>query len=79
MKWKVNDRVLANWPHDVYWYPATIRNMDGDRYYIHFDNGDKEWTTSDYLMEIDIEVEYRVHYRWKGGGGGPIKLDTKMA
>ena len=28
MQWKVGDRALANWTHDVYWYPATIQNID---------------------------------------------------
>jgi ribosomal protein L40E len=67
MQWKVGDRVLANWTHDEYWYPATIQTIDGERYYIRFDDGDKEWVTSDFLMRIDIEVGDRVHSRWKGG------------
>ncbi len=67
MEWKVGDRVLADWTHDAYWYPATIRNVDGERFYIRFDDGDKEWVTSDRLMQIDIEVGDRVHCRWKEG------------
>lgn len=67
MQWKIADRVLANWTHDVYWYPATIQSIEGERIYVHFDDGDKEWTTSDRLMNIDIEVGDRVHCRWKGG------------
>lgn len=67
MKWKVEDRVLANWTHDEFWYPANIRAIDGERIYIQFDDGDKEWTTSNFLMEIDIEVGDRVYGRWKGG------------
>ena len=67
MNWEVGDRVLANWTHDEYWYPATIRTIDGERIYVRFDDGDKEWTTSKHLMDIDIEVGDRVHCKWKGG------------
>lgn len=67
MQWRVGDRVLANWSHDEYWYPATIRTIDGERFYIRFDDGDKEWVASDRMMYIDIEVGDRVHCRWKGG------------
>jgi hypothetical protein len=76
MQWKVEDRVLANWTHDDYWYPATIKSMDGERIYVHFDDGDKEWTTSDHLMSIDIEVGDRVHGRWNGG---PIYYAGRVA
>ena len=67
MQWQIGNRVLANWTHDLYWYPATIQSIDGERIYIHFDDGDKQWTTSDHLMNIDIEIGDRVHCRWKGG------------
>ena len=66
MQWRVDDRVLANWKQDVYWYPATIQTIDGERIYVMFDDGDKEWTTSAHMMNIDIEVGDRVHCRWKG-------------
>ncbi len=42
--WNVGDRVLARWFHDPFWYPATIREVDGERYYVKFDDGDKQWT-----------------------------------
>jgi hypothetical protein len=67
MNWKVGDRVLANWTHDKYWYPATIRKIDGERIYVQFDDGDKEWMTDTHLLEIDIEVGDRIYCKWKGG------------
>jgi hypothetical protein len=67
MKWKIGDRVLANWSHDEYWYPAFIRVVDGDHIQVHFDDGDKQTTTADRLMPLDIEVGDRVHCRWNGG------------
>lgn len=67
MMWQIGDRVLANWKHDIYWYPATIRKIDGERIYVKFDDGDKEWTTAENLLEIDVEVGDRVHCRWQNG------------
>lgn len=67
MQWNVEDRVLANWSHDTYWYPATIRDIDGERTYVRFDDGDKEWTTCDNLTKLDIEPGDKVFCRWKGG------------
>jgi hypothetical protein len=67
MQCQIGNRVLANWTHDSYWYPATVQNIEGERIYIRFDDGDKEWTTFDHLMKIDIEVGDRVQCRWKGG------------
>lgn len=67
MHWNIDDRVLANWTHDEYWYPATVREVDDERVYIYFDDGDKEWTTAERLMAVDIEPGDRVHCRWKDG------------
>jgi hypothetical protein len=64
---QVGDRVLANWSQDEYWYPATLRSIVGDRVYIRFDDGDKEWTTLDRLMPIDIEVGDAVLCKYQGG------------
>lgn len=67
MKWEKGSRVLANWSHDVFWYPATIQDIEDERIYLRFDDGDKEWTTGDALLEIDIEIGDRVECRWDGG------------
>lgn len=67
MNWKVGDRVLADWSNDAYWYPATVREVSGDRIYVRFDDGDKEWTTNERLMAIDIEPGDRVYCRWQDG------------
>lgn len=66
-EWQAGDRVLARWSHDEYWYPATIRALAGDRVYILFDDGDKEWTTRDCMMAMDIEVGDAVLCKYKGG------------
>lgn len=76
MNWQINDRILANWTHDVYWYPATIHQIEGARIYIHFDDGDKEWTDADRLLEMDLDIGDRVHCRWKGG---PVYYPGRIA
>lgn len=67
MQWEKGSRVLANWMHDLFWYPATVQDIEGERIYLRFDDGDKEWTTNDRLMKNDIELGDRVQCRWKGG------------
>jgi len=67
MNFWVNDRVLANWTQDEFWYPATITEVEGERFYVEFDDGDKEWITSDRLMSINIEVGARVYAKWQAG------------
>lgn len=65
--WNVGDRVLARWFHDPFWYPATIREVDGERYYVKFDDGDKQWTPAEFLTQIDIEEGDPVFGRWQAG------------
>ena len=67
MNWNVGDRVLAHWSHDVFWYPAVIRAIEGERLYVRFDDGDKEWTTGEHLMAVDVEVGDTVYCRYQGG------------
>jgi hypothetical protein len=54
--WQVGSRVFANWSHDEYQSPATIRWFEGDQVLVHFDDGDKGWMARDHLMPIDLEV-----------------------
>ena len=62
------DHVLVNWSHDSYWYPATIKKIDGSRYYILFDDGDKEWTTAERITTEEIKVGSKVFANWKKKG-----------
>jgi hypothetical protein len=65
--WKAGDRALAAFKHDIYWYPATVRKVEGERCYVAFDNGDKQWTAPDGLLELDVEAGDRVHCRHGSG------------
>jgi hypothetical protein len=67
MNWKAGDRALVKWSQDDFWYPATIQQIDGERLFVRFDDGDKEWTVPDHVMEIDIDVGDRVYGRWQAG------------
>ncbi|HEU4328170.1 MAG TPA: hypothetical protein VFS21_33850 [Roseiflexaceae bacterium] len=59
-RWKLDDRVLCKWSRDHCWYPATIRDLSGQRVFVGFDDGDQEWTTSGLLFDLDVPVGMRV-------------------
>ncbi|MCC7493980.1 MAG: DUF4537 domain-containing protein [Fimbriimonadaceae bacterium] len=65
--WVAGDRVLCQWSHDLFWYPATVRQAAPGRVYVKFDDGDKEWTVPERVMPLDLEVGDRVYCRWQGG------------
>ena len=67
MDWQVGRRVFANWSHDEYWYPATIRSFEGDQVFVRFDDRDKEWMARNHLMPIDLEVGDAVVCKYKSG------------
>ncbi len=66
-RWKPNDRVLCKWSRDQCWYPATIRDLSGQRVFVGFDDGDQEWTTSSLLFDLDVPVGMLVQCRREGG------------
>jgi hypothetical protein len=66
-RWIIGDRVLAKWSKDMYWYPATVQAMDGDRLHIYFDDGDNEWITAGAVTVIDLAPGDRVFARFQRG------------
>ncbi len=48
---KIGDRVQGNWKGQGRYYPGKISKIDGDRYFIQYDDGDTEWTTSKYIKK----------------------------
>lgn len=42
--------VLGRWKMGADFYPGVIAKVDGDRVFIHYDDGDKEWTTAAALV-----------------------------
>ncbi|GAB4192070.1 MAG: hypothetical protein OHK0022_06070 [Roseiflexaceae bacterium] len=63
---QIGDRLLCNWSQDTFWYPATIRQIDGQRIYVAFDDGDEEWTSAEQITTLEVPIGTRVQCRWKG-------------
>ena len=66
--WAVGDKCFANWSYDSYWYPGTIIETDGALYHIQFDDGDREWLSSNNLMEDSLKAGTSVEANWLMGG-----------
>ena len=47
--YKVGDAVEGNWKGGGTWYPGKIGKVEGERYYIEYNDGDVEWTTSAFV------------------------------
>ncbi len=60
--------VLANWTRDDYWYPGTITDIKENLYFIHFDDGDKEWVDASRIRPENIKPGDRVYGNWKNRG-----------
>ncbi len=58
--WKVGDRVLARRRPEVFWYPATVRHIDGPRYYVIFDDGDDGFAAAEDMIPCQFEAGDRV-------------------
>lgn len=64
MAYSINNRVFAYSEDDEYYYPATITQIENDDIYIRYDDGDEEWTNSDYLADLKVEVGDEVESMW---------------
>lgn len=73
------DRMLALWYQDEFWYPATVRQIgSATNIYMQFDDGDKQWTAQEDILAMDIEAGDRVHVKWEDGEYYPAHvLDIK--
>ena len=58
--WKEGERAFAFWDEDEYFYPATIVSIDGEDIYIHFDNGEEEWTEANYLEGYAVNINDQI-------------------
>jgi len=52
--WKVGDRVLGKRHDENYWYPGTVRHVDGGRAYVIFDDGEDALAADDQLQPLDL-------------------------
>jgi hypothetical protein len=65
--WILGDRVLAKWSGDSFWYPATIQDIDNERYHVFYDDGESDWCDPDEVSAIELPVGGRVFARWQEG------------
>jgi hypothetical protein len=67
-RWQVGDRALARWPVELlWWYPGTIRAIEGERFDIQFDDGDSARVKSADLAPLAVEAGSRVFGRLNQG------------
>ena len=63
---QVEDWVFGYWEPDQCWYPAQVRRMGGERIYIRFADGTKQWNNRDQVLPNDLEPGDFVECRYKG-------------
>ncbi len=73
----VGDNVMANWTGDAYWYPATIVQKEGSRFFVVFEDFDREWITADRIRAENLQVGQNVQCRWQGGDFYPGKIGRR--
>ncbi len=61
--WKIGDRVLGRRQKEPYWYPGTVRHVDGTRFYVIFDDGDDALLDLERLRAFQLQVGDRVFVR----------------
>jgi hypothetical protein len=61
--WNNGDRVLVNRSPDGFWYPGTVRHIDGNRCYVICDDGDDALVFDDQLKPLHFEVADMVQVR----------------
>ena len=57
------DRVLALW-EDAFWYPGTVKSVDGNVVLIEFDDGDVATVDSERVNKLDWDAGDIVECRW---------------
>jgi predicted Zn finger-like uncharacterized protein len=65
--WQVGDRVVANWPPEPFFYPATITKIDSGFISVDYDDGAHADLVLAQVLPLDIGVGDVVYARWKGG------------
>jgi hypothetical protein len=68
---KVGERVFGRRGQEDHWYTGTIRHVDGERFYVIFDDGDDALLESKRLKALDLHVGDEVFARL------PMELEFK--
>lgn len=61
-------RVLARWPLEDWYYPATVSSVENSRYYITYRDGDTAWVERSDLRLERVSTGSRVYCNWKSSG-----------
>jgi hypothetical protein len=61
--WKIGDRVFGRKGTDEYWYPGTVRHLDGKRCYVIFEDGDDALVDMRKLKALELHAGDRVFAR----------------
>jgi hypothetical protein len=61
--WKIGDRVFSRKGMEQYWYPGTVRHLDGDRCYVIFEDGDDALVVAQKLKALELHEGDRVFAR----------------
>jgi hypothetical protein len=61
--WKIGDRVLGKKGSEQFWYPGTVRHLDGERCYVIFEDGDDALVESQKLKAFELHVGDRIFAR----------------
>lgn len=70
---QVGDRVECNWKSGGRYYSGKVASKEGNKVFIHYDDGDKEHTSQGKCRPMmmgggPMERGSRVSCNWKGGG-----------
>jgi len=72
--WQTGDRVLGHRGVDDFWYPGTIRHIDGERFFVIFDDGEDGFFLAKQMMPPDFQVGDRVFARLQGREYLPARI-----
>lgn len=61
--WRAGDRVLANWPPEIFFYPAVIRAVDDLFVQVDFDDGDRAEIRVDAIRPLNLKKNDRLQVR----------------
>jgi hypothetical protein len=64
---QIGSRVLGLWPLDYWWYPGTLTNICGERFWVRYDDeNDDRLLAAEDIIPLTHNVNDRVECRWRG-------------